>query len=164
MVAPRKIYGIDPGASGAVAILWMNGNVRFCDTPVVKVKGKVKYIPEQMADIFIGNQEPGDIVVIENVHSMPGQGVASMFNMGYGCGLWRGIAVGLRLRVEMVAPQKWKKYLGIGRDKGESILKACSLYPKISDQLARVKDDGRAEALLIAHWYLSKISIGEIPA
>jgi hypothetical protein len=46
--------------------------------------------------------------------------------------------------------------MGLHSDKGESRALAMRLWPDHGDRFARVKDDGRAEAALIAWWWLSK--------
>jgi crossover junction endodeoxyribonuclease RuvC len=151
--------GIDPGLFGAVAGIDHRGNIiSVQDTPIVKVKKskgyKNTYIESQMATILNGLIEAagatGCQVMLENVHAMPGQGVTAMFNMGVGLGLWRGIIATLRLPVTFVEPATWKKEVGIlkGSDKGQSIVRAAQLFPKAD--LARKKDDGRADALLMA--------------
>ena len=50
-------------------------------------------------------------------------------------------------------PQGWKKFYGLGRDKGEALRIACELFPQLADhRLTRAKDHNRAEALLIANF------------
>jgi hypothetical protein len=53
-----------------------------------------------------------------------------------------------------VSPAKWKKALGLSADKGASRRRAIELWPERAQWFARVKDDGRAEAALIAYWWL----------
>lgn len=50
--------------------------------------------------------------------------------------------------VDQVRPTVWKRALGLGKDKEASRLKAMQLFP--SADLRRKKDQGRAEALLLA--------------
>jgi crossover junction endodeoxyribonuclease RuvC len=95
-------------------------------------------------------------VGLELVHAMPGQGVTSMFSMGRGVGIWEGILAGLRIPFDTVTPQAWKKLLlgkGAGDDKNASILRAQALIPGAAEYLSRAKDDGRAEAMLIAEYF-----------
>jgi crossover junction endodeoxyribonuclease RuvC len=54
----------------------------------------------------------------------------------------------------MVRPQQWTKDLGVGADKGAHREAAMRLYPGDAEQFMRVKDDGRADAALLAHWWL----------
>jgi crossover junction endodeoxyribonuclease RuvC len=52
--------------------------------------------------------------------------------------------------VQYVTPAKWKKYFGLSKNKGSSRGLAIQRFPQVSDKFSRVKDDGRAEAALIA--------------
>ena len=130
------------------------------DTPVIKVaktKGsKREYLLAVMRDLVLGLATTLDVglIAMEKVHSMPGQGVSSMFTMGEGVGAWKMLLICSRLPHEFVTPQAWKKALGLPAkaEKGDSILKAVQLFPDAASFLARVKDDGRADALLIAEW------------
>jgi hypothetical protein len=65
--------------------------------------------------------------------------------------------------MEMVPPIRWKKALlgmGSGADKGISIARAQQLISGASKYLARKKDDGRADALLIALYFLRRSQDG----
>jgi hypothetical protein len=50
----------------------------------------------------------------------------------------------------MVTPQVWKKALKLDSDKNKSLSMARELWP--TAPLKRQKDNGRAEALLMAYW------------
>jgi len=163
------IIGIDPGLSGAVAIIYNDRTIHLHDTPVMMTtkkggKSKNDYLPFQMAELlrpFCG--DPYVKVFIEDVHAMPGQGSTSMFRFGYGCGLWEGIIAALALPLTKVTPQAWKKEIMQGKkDKNAARIRAQELYPCCVSQTARVKDDGRAEALLIAE-YGKRISFYKSP-
>jgi crossover junction endodeoxyribonuclease RuvC len=154
------IIGIDPGLDGAVARIYSDGRVAVHDTPTLTVKSgpknKRQYQPREMAELLkvMDEGDPVRLVVIESTHAMPGQGVSSMFSMGYGLGLWVGLVAALGLPYEMVTPQRWKGTMmdGMGKDKDASRFKAQALFPAVHGALARKKDDGRAEALLIAEY------------
>ena len=51
-----------------------------------------------------------------------------------------------------VDPSAWKKSMHLTSDKNASRALASQYFPDCSDQWARVKDDGRAEAALIAYY------------
>lgn len=149
------IIGIDPGLSGAVAIIHDDGKVAIVDTPTTLIKkgkkSKHDYLPVQMADI-LGSREVCH-VFIESVHAMPGQGSVSMFRFGEGYGLWIGIIAALGLPHTKVTPQAWKKALMAGiKDKDASRQRAQELFPQCVAELSRKKDIGRADALLIAEY------------
>jgi crossover junction endodeoxyribonuclease RuvC len=89
------------------------------------------------------------MVALEKVASRPAQGVVSVFKFGMAYGA--AIAICERLgNWSTVTPQAWKKALGLSKDKAESLELARNLWPDAP--LSRVKDNGRAEALLIAEW------------
>lgn len=128
------------------------------DTPTALVEGettKRKYLASAMALLLKPFADRSDVMaVLENVHSMPKQGVASSFCFGEGKGMWEGILAAYNIPVEMVSPQRWKKSMmdGQGKDKSAARFKAMSLFPNKSEQLKLVKHDGRAEALLMAEY------------
>jgi crossover junction endodeoxyribonuclease RuvC len=167
--------GIDPGLNGAVAVINENvlGNtevdgfrylVEVFDTPTMEIEssGKVrnKYNTAAMAELLSPYLEippfatGRSLVVLESVHSMPKQGVASSFTFGEGLGMWKGIIAAYRLPLELPSPQRWKKLMmaDMGKDKDASRLKATQLFPVLAGKLSRKKDDGRAEALLMAEY------------
>ena len=150
--------GIDPGLGGAVAILreWEEGLPRAAvwDTPTAVVgsgkKVKNVHAPAGMVELLRSVGEC--FVVMENVHSMPKQGVSSSFNFGRGFGTWEGIIAALGLPYELVTPQLWKKVMmeGMGKEKDASRIRAMQLFPELSELLKLKKHHGRADALLIA--------------
>lgn len=155
--------GIDPGLSGAVAVINTDDSAtlhpqQVFDTPTVLVEGektKRKYLTGAMASLLKPYKENSDVlVVLENVHSMPKQGVASSFCFGEGKGMWEGIIAAYAMAVELVSPQRWKKEMMAdqGKDKSAARFKAMALFPSLADQLKLVKHDGRAEALLMAEY------------
>lgn len=149
--------GIDPGLSGAVAVI---GDVplEVTDTPTALVEGdstKRKYLVPAMAALLKPYSYNGDVLaVLENVHSMPKQGVASSFCFGEGKGMWEGILAAYGIPTELVSPQRWKKEIMAdqGKDKSAARFKAMALFPSFAGQLKLVKHDGRAEALLMAEY------------
>lgn len=156
--------GIDPGLSGAVAqIVWKPDfeGTRVDDIPVAVVKAtKRDYLLAEMYKLFA---RPGQkVAIVERQIAMPRQASTSTFTTGRGQGIIEGLLTGLAIPYEMVDPAKWKKALGIppGSDKGASRVMAMRLFPQLAGQLARVKDDGRADALLLAE-YLRRIRTGQ---
>lgn len=156
-----NVIGIDPGLSGAVARitdLLNDGqlSVRLDDAPtrwIAKGKGKRRVYDLAMMDFILATiLVPGIVAVIEDVGPMPGQGVTSMFSMGYGVGAWEALLVAHQVPYEKVRPQRWKGVLldGTNKDKGAARMKAEALFPQAD--LGSRKDQGRAEALLIAEW------------
>lgn len=155
----NSVIGIDPGLDGAVA--WRSGvdnTVTVADTPTLTVQGasgkRREYNLVVMRGLLKGMTFDGTKAYIELVHAMPGQGVRSMFTMGYGSGAWEGLLAGLGIPYERVTPQRWKKLMlaDQGKDKDAARFKAIQLFPDHAHLFARNKDDGRADATLIAEY------------
>jgi crossover junction endodeoxyribonuclease RuvC len=151
------IIGIDPGASGAVAILERSGRlVQVFDMPAVEVvvggKAKRRVSPEMLAAELRLYNVADTIAIVEQVSAMPGQGVSSMFAFGEAFGLVKGVLAGLAIPVQTVTPGKWKKALQLNAGKDASRAKAAALWPDQAGEFKRVKDDGKAESALIAYW------------
>ena len=148
------VAGIDPGKTGALAITYPDGSVQVFDVPTVKLRGKEA--PAWHAWLQIWSEAflfGVDLIVIEDVSARPGQGVTSMFTFGRTLGFVHAIAVASGASIQFVTPSVWKGKMGLlNSGKGASREKACALYPKAHDLLGRVKDDGRAEAILLAHF------------
>lgn len=142
---------VDPGAGGALA--WVNSIgelIDVADMPIIEVRGKRRVSAAGLADLM--RRRPVGKVVIEGVGSMPGQGVASSFTFGYGAGLIEGVAAGLGLPVEVIYAAAWKRRANVPKDKGAARQMAQRNWPMMATQFARVKDDGRAEAALLARY------------
>jgi len=151
------IYGVDPGASGAIAMLNNNDLVTVIDMPT-RVEGITKQTRRVDAAGLADEVRrmrglvgvDGEICIIEKVSAMPGQGVSSMFSLGFAAGVAEAVFVALGIRVEYVSPKQWKKEFGLGSDKSQSRGRASLLFPGSAGTWSRVKDDGRAEAVLMA--------------
>lgn len=142
------ILGIDPGISGALAWVSDDGHlIATADMPLVEVNGKKKVSP-QILVLHLIERKP-KLVVVEEVGAMPGQGVTSMFNFGYSAGILAGVCAGLGLPMVTYRPAVWKRHAHVPADKGAARQMAQRFWPGARD-FDRVKDDGRAEAALLA--------------
>jgi crossover junction endodeoxyribonuclease RuvC len=151
------IIGIDPGAAGAVAIIEDTGKlVHVFEMPSVEIitggKAKRRVAPEMLAAELELYAFQGARAIVEQVGAMPGQGVSSMFAFGEAFGLAKGVLAGMKIPTTTVTPGKWKKALQLNSGKDGSRLKASQIWPESAGEFKRVKDDGKAEAALIAYW------------
>lgn len=140
------VVGIDPGLTGAAAKLVDGELIDVFDMP--NYDGRV-----DARELSLRLREWGTpyMVVIEDVHSMPGQGVSSTFKFGRSVGAIEGVIGALSYPHTRLTPQRWKQKMGlVGKDKDASRGMARELWPIYADQFARKKDDGRADAALIA--------------
>ena len=150
------IIGIDPGAAGAVVILENGRLTQVFDMPVVEItvggKAKRRVAPELLASELRLYNLADTVAVVEQVGAMPGQGVTSMFAFGQAYGLALGVLAGLWVPTTTVTPSVWKKALRLGTGKDAARAEAARRWPAQAGQFSRVKDDGRAEAALLADW------------
>lgn len=143
-----KVYGaIDIGASGAIALT---------DGKQIREIIKNDSTDSDMTDFLERVKQEYDIMymILENVHSMPKQGVSSSFKFGESKGFLRGLVVAHKIRFREVTPQTWMKSFGI--KSGDSASKtehknklkdlAQRTYPNIKITLAT------ADAILLAHY------------
>lgn len=144
--------GIDPGFSGAIAFYAPKKNiVSIYDMPVYQnAKGKTEINLYELHDILAPETDEPHMAIIEQVAAMRGQGVTSMFRFGQSYGATQMAVAAHKIPMQFVTPAKWKSYLGLSRDKGVSRSLASQRFPKQADLFKRVKDDGRAEAALLA--------------
>lgn len=157
------ILGIDPGQTGAVALLADGEPAGFIDMPTIPRRAG----GEQIDAVTLGDrireaigQHPGAnlYAVIEQVNALPKQGSASGFRFGQSDGMARGVIGALRVPLVEVPPGTWKKYLRLtGAEKDAARAYALQRFPQLADDLRRKKDIGRADGLLIALWaYLTE--------
>ena len=161
-----KIIGIDPGLSGAIAVMQNNKVLEIFDIPVMSEGKKNKrqlnsaLLVSLLRENIKNNEEVA--VVVEQVNAMPGQGVTSMFNFGQTFGAIKGVCAALDLPIFFVRPSKWKKHFElINSSKDSSRTKVIEMYPSLSGQLAKKKDVNKSDAILIARFY-SETRLNEV--
>ncbi len=156
--------GIDPGMGGAIAVMAFDPkyDIVVHDMPVHEINGKRRIDLYQLAAVLrtIAETQAPQLAVIENVGAMPGQAPNAMFSFGFACGAVQEAVAAAGIPMTLVVPQVWKRVYGIpgGREnKDVSRQKASMMFPSHAHLWARKKDDGRAEAVLLAH-YGSKLT------
>lgn len=147
-----NIYvGIDPGAiSGAWGAINHNGDFIGCGD-IENVNGRV--VASLLHSIIMNIIPAGfsGMIAVEMVGIRPNQGSASSAKFMRAVGAIEATAELTHYPLVLVTPQKWKKYHGlIGTEKVASLELARSMFPEAS--LKRIKDTGRADALLMALW------------
>lgn len=143
--------GVDPGAiSGSYGAVDHNGEFVACGD-IQSMDGRVLASPLRYALKSCVSTFDTAMVAVENVHSMPKQGVASTAKFMRAAGAIEATVELTNFPFVLVTPQKWKKHHGlIGLDKTASLDIARIRFPTAS--LTRKKDHGRADALLMALW------------
>lgn len=149
------IIGIDPGLTGALAL--MTGDALYItDLPIHEIrKGKQtkrEIDTHRLVAILRDCAVHRPTVWIENVSTRPGEGAVGAFTFGKTVGLITGAAIALDLPIEKVSPQHWKRGLNVLADKEATRARASALMPRHAGLWPLKKHHGRAEAALIALW------------
>ena len=147
------IFGIDPGFSGAWGVINHHGKYHTC--------GDMHHTDKHLestkiwGEICLARDRQDCEVIVEAVHAMPGQGVSSMFRFGTAYGGALALAERFDCPWHLVSPREWKKEMGLTSDKDDSLAMARELWPNAP--LARKKDNGRAESLLLAEFWRRRL-------
>jgi hypothetical protein len=172
-VLRRRVFvGIDPGTKGAVAVVTALSAATAVPTPVqvqriksprartAKGRPRVKTITSYcVAGLFTvlervaAMHEKGHrvLVAVERQGPRLSTGKSAVMKIGIGLGYWQAVLELLDLPYVFVTPSAWKPhYVAAGSGKKESLAMARSLFPSVP--LLLEKDEGRAEALLIADY------------
>ena len=143
--------GIDPGLrSGAYAALDHHGG--YLEAGDIPQEGD-RISAKDFKEVLMRLLPKGDTmeVCIELVHTRPGQGSVSTGRFLRATGAIEAVcSLTATTPVMYVTPKEWKKHYGLSANKGDSVVLAKRLWPEAP--LKRVKDHGRAEALLIAEF------------
>ena len=167
MINNTSIIGIDPGFTGAIAVITKMAvsqliDITLLDMPtLVNARGAAILDPQALA-ITIGHYKPR-AVYMERVSAMPKQGVSSVFRFGESFGIIQGVIGAMGFPIELVTPKSWKAQAGlIGSAKDYSRTVAISRYPDAAPCLTRKKDIGRADALHIAAYGFNHYTGGKV--
>lgn len=156
------ILGIDPGLTGAVVVIEIDVNikqivhVKFIDIPLVmKASGKnvldCAELVQELNDVLQPYVTFEKYAFVENVHSMPRQGVVGAFTFGKTVGILHGVITALHIPLFDITPQKWKKQFSLIKcEKDDARKYVIKNYPFLEDQLKLKKHVDKADAFLIA--------------
>lgn len=156
-----KAIGIDPGINGGIAFLQDTTCIAVIPTPTKtytvgtgKKQKKKKTVDEAEIGKLFRSFNP-DVIYIEKVGAMPGQGVTSMFNFGFVTGIMYGIAGGIGCPIFDTRPQEWKNIIldGTEKDKQAAIDFCYDNFPGIdlkATKRSKKDHDGMADAVCVA--------------
>jgi len=143
--------GIDPGKTGAVAIIYRDSYAAE-DIPLM-AGGDVNV--NELSNMFVlYTPERRVFCLIEKAQPMPKQGVVSVFNYGKHYGELMAWLKIMMISFQEISPNKWKReFQLLGKDKKESVAVCQKLFPEAELKTPRGRLlHGRAEALLLAEY------------
>lgn len=154
-MASQSVLGIDIGIRGAIALLSEDGRLlAVWEMPCLRdgPKGRRSVQPAILADIIYSSH--ADRAYVERVGPRPLEGVVGAFAFGMAFGSVLGVLAACGVPATLLTPPQWKRIVGIppgkagAKDHARS--QAIRRWPAEAARFARVKDDGKAEAALIA--------------
>lgn len=141
------VAGIDVGKKGAFA--WIDDGVVTINIQPMLGKG---WDEKEMSRLCA---YPYDHVFIEAAQARTLDSRGRVLTFGTHFGLWRGMLTANGRAYTIVAANKWKRAMGVTKDKQSSILMAQRLFPGVNllpTPRCTKPSDGMAEALLIAEY------------
>lgn len=162
--------GIDPGLTGACAVVGPQGLRGVFDLPTMPIPGvgpkalvQRKIDGRALLDLLLTTCPAGEArptIVIEAVGTMGGanNAVQTQGSLLRSLGAIETVAECLKCKVVYVSPQTWKRTYGLidpnlkqTERKAKALQTARRCYPSCKD-IARAKDHNRAESILIARY------------
>lgn len=164
------VVSVDPGLTGACAVLDHNGLRAVFDIPTMPIPGagpkalvRNKVDARALLKLLRQHCPAGEPVrsVVEAVGTMGGKdnAVQTQGSLLRSLGAIETVLECLGWAPEYIHPQTWKRHFGlIGSDlsqtqrKAKALACARRLYPQCGD-IARAKDHNRAESILLGHHF-----------
>ena len=152
-----KYIGIDPGASGGIAVIGYDGKIQAFKCP------KSSEDMSLLFSVCVGSSPATGVrLLMERVWARPTNAVRAAFSYGTNYGQWLGIAACHEIKMNTVIPVEWIKWVGcpkaLKRDVRKRWLKkkAGELYPKVNKLTLATSD-----AILITHYAKEEYFNGE---
>jgi hypothetical protein len=180
---PQVLCSVDIGLSGGISFFDTESKELLSLHPMPTKKftnksGKEKNVVDldKLKFILEIPKEHGEscLVVMEDVHSFPGQGVVSMGTLMEQKGLLRGLSKALGYDELLISPKEWQKHFDLippkelkGTSgaktktlrkkwlKENSLAKARELFPEVAEtKLVKSTNHGLSDALLIGKYWI----------
>lgn len=165
----RLFVGVDVGLQGAVAFMQDDStllDVQPMPTDTIEVNGRLRERVAVHRLLKLLDGADGALAVIEEPEGRPMKtrdrktgatvmrqpGAAGMLSLGTSYGVAYCACAAKGLAIQVVRPGAWKREVGVPGDKDECRRRASELWPDFAGRFARRKDDGMAEACLLALW------------
>lgn len=153
----RDIYiGCDPGKKGYMCLYDASYNV-YKHYPLFDGR---RLNPVMLAELEQLSKTYDIMAVVEQVHSMPHQGVASTFSFGTNYGMILGALEALGIPYSTATPGRWQKFICEAVDKAANTKQmhynaARRLFPNMDfrrSSRCRVYDDNKVDSTLICEY------------
>jgi hypothetical protein len=144
------LLAIDPGLTGALAFYFPISHpdrVAVYDMPIIGSEVNAAALRDMIACF-----KPTH-AIIEQVGPMPRDGVRQAWRFSAAYTTARTVVALLNISMTLVVPGRWKKAMNVkGGSEGKEVCRALAIqsFPCCAGSFSRKKDQGRAEAALLA--------------
>lgn len=138
----RVFLGIDPGFSGAIAVVRRAGS-RIVLDGIFRLDG----VPHAAAHFLASLKDQAVGCCLEQVHAFPKQGVSSTFKFGQSFGQCIGMLAAFGIPYKLVSPVKWQRRIGLNARGDKKV--AAEMASALFGVEVKPRD---ADAVLIAHY------------
>jgi len=157
---PRPYIGADPGATGALALVWGKSVCVYSVPTDPKAIAGTCVDDEALMSLARELATVGPVLaVLEHVWGIAGQGAGGSFTFGDTTGAMRIALKSAGIMVKRASAQRWRNRLGVSGDKAQSVAMAIKLFPGNADLFTprrkvrtAAQCEGNAEAVLIAEF------------
>jgi len=169
----RRYLGIDPGLTGAFALLTVDDDGAHsvevwptpCDWVSVGTGKRRRYnvfaLHRALDDL---TRRPIALTYLEQQSARPLQGVSSTFSTGFGFGLWVGLLTAAAVPFAVVPPARWRGRVGLATQRKadkkhvkEAVrLAACRRFPAVPIKLEHADAVMMAVAAALEHGFEGK--------
>jgi hypothetical protein len=145
------ILAIDPGLTGALAFYFPSNpdHIAVFDMPIVGSEVNAA----ALRDLIVDSDYKPNRAIIEQVGPMPRDGVRQAWRFSAAYTTARTVVALLNIPAMLVVPGRWKKAMNVkGGSEGKEVCRALAIqsFPCCAASFSRKKDQGRAEAALLA--------------
>lgn len=140
-----RVISFDPGSVVGCAVFEQHELTKFCG---VSIKDEAEFV-QFVKSLYDEKISTG--IVIEHIHSMPNDGVASTHSFGYSYGFLCGVVSSVFGKYESIDPKIWKKRLGFPKGLSRNDAKRLSVSA-VMDTFGiklKAKEHDVADAILI---------------
>jgi Holliday junction resolvasome RuvABC endonuclease subunit len=142
-----NLLGIDPGRNGGIALLDADRASAFYTVQTWPMPATTRELHDLIAGLPLIK-----LAMLEKPFFPKMIGTKNVARIAEAYGVLKGALAWRDIPFREVTPSEWKKSLNVPTDKTAARQRASEFFPDNADQWALKREDGRAEAALIA-WY-----------
>jgi len=141
--------GVDPGKTGAVAVVNERGEPQWVDD-MPRLGGELD--AKALVEMLRESRNLIACAAIERTQAMPQTPRSVCHSLGMSEGMALAGLLMLEIRIVRPRPADWKRAMRAPADKAKAKEMAEMMFPSMKHRIRRTSDHNRAEALLLADY------------